>query len=106
MLYDTARVALEQLSDAQVFERVALRARWKRSPNLRLNSATGDTDLDGYDRRLFEDEIDVALWVSMQRTWTQKLGIELTSIRSAGAPDPARRRPAGSRTRNLERGQP
>ncbi|MGA5218827.1 hypothetical protein ACPCAE_22520 [Streptomyces cinereoruber] len=77
MLYETAKVALEQLTDDLVLERVALRVLRERYPSLRPTSATGDTGLDGYGRPLFEDEIDVALWVSLQSTWSAKLTIEL-----------------------------
>ncbi|WP_404868538.1 hypothetical protein ACI1MP_10745 [Kitasatospora griseola] len=89
MLYETAKMALEQLTDDRALERVALRVLRKRYPNLRLTSATGDTGLDGYDRPLFEDEIDLALWVSMQGTWTTKLTIELEKHKQHGRTAPA-----------------
>ncbi|WAL74507.1 hypothetical protein OU787_25255 [Kitasatospora sp. YST-16] len=89
MLYETAKMALEQLTDDRALERVALRVLRKRYPNLRLTSATGDTGLDGYSRPLFEDEIDVALWVSLQGTWTTKLTIELEKHKQHGRTAPA-----------------
>ncbi|MFF5488777.1 hypothetical protein [Streptomyces virginiae] len=89
MLYETAQGALEQLTDDGVLERVALWVLRERYPNLRPTSATGDTGLDGYSRPLFEDGIDVALWVSLQNTWPAKLTIELKKHKKHGRTAPA-----------------
>jgi hypothetical protein len=89
VLYETAQGALEQLTDDRVLERVALWVLRERYPNLRPTSATGDTGLDGYSRPLFEDGIDVALWVSLQSTWPAKLNIELKKHREHGRTAPA-----------------
>ncbi|GAA3916422.1 hypothetical protein GCM10023084_79510 [Streptomyces lacrimifluminis] len=89
MLYETAQGALEQLTDDQILERVALWVLRKRYPNLRPTSATGDTGLDGYSQPLFEDGIDVALWVSLQSTWSAKLTIELKKHKKHGRTAPA-----------------
>ncbi|WLQ40359.1 hypothetical protein P8A22_10325 [Streptomyces laculatispora] len=89
MLHETAKMALEQLTDDRALERVALWVLRKRDPNLRLTSATGDTGLDGYSRPLFEDEIDVALWVSLQGTWIKKLTVELEKHKQHGRTAPA-----------------
>lgn len=89
MLYETAQGALEQLTDDLVLERVALWVLRERYPSLRPTSATGDTGLDGYSRDLFKDEIDVALWVSLQGTWSAKLTIELEKHKKHGRTAPA-----------------
>ncbi|MFB6557370.1 hypothetical protein ACFCYH_00425 [Streptomyces sp. NPDC056400] len=89
MLYETAQGALEQLTDDRVLERVALWVLRERYPNVRPTSATGDTGLDGYSRPLFEDGIDVALWVSLQSTWPAKLNIELKKHAEHGRTAPA-----------------
>ncbi|WP_030458429.1 hypothetical protein [Kitasatospora sp. NRRL B-11411] len=89
MLYETAKMALEQLTDDRALERVALWVLRKREPKLRLTSATGDTGLDGYSRPFFEDEIDLVLWVSLQRTWIKKLDIELKKHKQHGRTAPA-----------------
>ncbi|MGW0569889.1 hypothetical protein [Streptomyces tauricus] len=89
MLYENAQGALEQLTDDRVLERVALWVLRERYPNLRPTSATGDTGLDGYSRPLCEDGIDVALWVSLQSTWSAKLTIELKKHKKHGRTAPA-----------------
>ncbi|WP_035795684.1 AAA family ATPase [Kitasatospora mediocidica] len=83
MLYDTVKVALEQLTDDRVFERVAYRVMRHRYPDLRITTATSDTGLDGYSRPLFGPEEEIVLWASFENT-KAKLKPELAKHKDHG----------------------
>lgn len=76
-MYDTAKVALQELEDDRVFERVALHVLRVRFPELRITSASGDLGRDAFGRPLFGTDDRVVLWTSLQKTWTTKLKSEL-----------------------------
>ncbi|WP_330257741.1 hypothetical protein OG586_37330 [Streptomyces murinus] len=80
-MYDSARTALRELEDDQVFERVALHVLRARFPELRITSATGDLGRDAFGRPLFGKDDSVVLWVSLQEKWTSKLKSELVKNR-------------------------
>lgn len=80
-MYDSARAALRELEDDQVFERVALHVLRARFPELRITSATGDLGRDAFGRPLFGKDDFVVLWVSLQEKWTSKLKSELIKNR-------------------------
>jgi hypothetical protein len=80
-VYDSARTALRELEDDQVFERVALHVLRARFPELRITSATGDLGRDAFGRPLFGKDDSVVLWVSLQEKWTSKLKSELVKNR-------------------------
>ncbi|MFD8717804.1 hypothetical protein ACFV2H_07235 [Streptomyces sp. NPDC059629] len=76
-MYETARAALQELENDQVFERVALHVLRVRFPQLRITSSTGDLGRDAFGRPLFGENDRVVLWVSLQQRWTDKLKSEL-----------------------------
>ncbi|MFJ2769192.1 hypothetical protein [Streptomyces sp. NPDC087300] len=76
-MYDSARAALQELENDQVFERVALHVLRVRFPELRITSVTGDLGRDAFGRPLFGKDDKVVLWVSLQQKWTSKLKSEL-----------------------------
>ncbi|MFI9568115.1 hypothetical protein [Streptomyces rishiriensis] len=75
-MYETARAALQELENDQVFERVALHVLRVRFPQLRITSSTGDLGRDAFGRPFGEDD-QVVLWASLQQRWTDKLKSEL-----------------------------
>ncbi|MFE1797736.1 hypothetical protein ACFW9L_16420 [Streptomyces sp. NPDC059517] len=83
-MYDTARAALQELENDQVFERVALHVLRSRFPELRITSVTGDLGRDAFSRPLFGKDDKVVLWVSLQQRWTSKLQSELVKNRGHG----------------------
>ncbi|MFH9968910.1 hypothetical protein ACH4PR_47855 [Streptomyces mirabilis] len=83
-MYDTAKVALQELDNAQVFERVALHVLRVRFPELRITSSAGDLGRDAFGRPLFGKDDEVVLWTSLQRAWPDKLKSELVKNRKHG----------------------
>lgn len=52
-MYDTARVALQGLTDDELFERVALRVLRTRFPEPRITGPSSDLNRDAFGRPLF-----------------------------------------------------
>ncbi|MFD5543488.1 hypothetical protein ACFWIJ_38215 [Streptomyces sp. NPDC127079] len=84
-MYETARAALQELENDQVFERVALHVLRVRFPQLRITSSTGDLGRDAFGRPLFGENDRVVLWVSLQQRWTDKLKSELVKNAKHGS---------------------
>src|SRR5690242_10945302 len=82
LMFDTARVALTQLTDSTTFELVATAVLRQRHPELRVTGPSGDRGKDAFGRTLFGEKDDVVLLVSLQKTWTTKLGSEIDKLRS------------------------
>lgn len=83
-VYETARAALQELENDQVFERVALHVLRVRFPELRITSSTGDLGRDAFGRPLFGVNDQVVLWASLQQRWTDKLKSELVKNHKHG----------------------
>ncbi|WP_395292162.1 hypothetical protein ACF9IK_00015 [Kitasatospora hibisci] len=82
-MYDNPRVALKELTDSRVFERVAWRVLQRRFPDLVLTSATGDTGMDAYSRPMFSQAEEVVVWASFEAK-RAKLDLELKKHQKAG----------------------
>ncbi|MFJ7279346.1 hypothetical protein [Kitasatospora sp. NPDC098663] len=80
-MYDTVRLALQELRNDLVFERVAYWALESRYPGLRPTSPSSDLARDGYVRTPFSTGDEVVLWVSLQGRWQSKLEFELRQHR-------------------------
>lgn len=90
-MYDNARIALRDLQDPIVLERVAFHVLRPRNRDLRLTAATGDAGADGYVRRLFSSKDDLRVMVSLEKSWTKKLDEEIGKIRAQKPKDRAPR---------------
>ncbi|WP_143465908.1 hypothetical protein [Kribbella sp. ALI-6-A] len=86
--YNSVEEALVALTDDNVLERVAFHVFRKDHPYLRLTAPTGDTGRDLVARRLFSDQGELRVIVSLQTRWTTKLAEELKKIEKE---DPAKR---------------
>lgn len=89
MLYDTPKAALQDLTDDERFERVAVHVLRSRHPELRITGPTGDMGKDGHGRLLFATKDPTVLLASLEKEWTRKLARELAGI----AKQPAKERP-------------
>jgi tetratricopeptide (TPR) repeat protein len=76
-LYDTARAALEALTDDGLFERVAVKVLQTRFPGLRITGPSSDLNRDAFSRPLFGERDDIVLLVSREARWTEKLKRDL-----------------------------
>jgi hypothetical protein len=80
-VYDTVKVALEQLTDDKRFEQVAVAVlSERRFPHLRITGPSGDKGRDAFTRELFHEKDSVALMVSLEKAWTKKLKSELDKV--------------------------
>ncbi|HEX2744336.1 MAG TPA: ATP-binding protein [Streptosporangiaceae bacterium] len=89
-MYDTARAALQALTDDELFERVAVKVLRTRFPDLRITGPSGDLNRDAFGRPLFGEHDKIVLLVSCEARWTVKLKRDLSEY----APYPAGARPA------------
>lgn len=80
-VFPTAKVALQELENDRIFERVALHVLRVRFPDLRITTSSGDLGRDAFGRPLFGEDDKVVLWVSLQKVWTSKLESELVKNR-------------------------
>ena len=76
-MYDTARAALEALTDDELFERVACKVLRVRYPELRITGPSGDLNRDAFARPLFGDRDEIVLLVSSEARWSRKLSRDL-----------------------------
>jgi len=88
-VYDTARAALQALTDDELFERVAVKVLRTRFPELRITGPSGDLNRDAFGRPLFGEHDKIVLLVSCEARWTVKLKRDLSEY----APYPADARP-------------
>lgn len=80
-MYDTARVALIELTDDKRFEDLAVAVLSKRDfPGLRITGPSGDEGKDAFSRELFYGKDTVVLMVSLEESWSRKLKSELDKI--------------------------
>lgn len=80
-MYDTARVALMELTDNRRFEQVAVAVlSARRFPGLRITGPSGDEGKDGFDREPFHGKDRVTLMISLEKEWSPKLKSELDKI--------------------------
>jgi len=86
-VYDTARAALQALTDYDVFERVAVQVLRARFPDLRITGPSGDLGRDGFGRRLFGERDEIVLLVSCEKEWTRKLKRDLSPYGKLSADD-------------------
>ena len=69
-MYDTARAAMEALTDDELFERVAVKVLRVRYPELRITGPSGDLNRDAFGRPLFGERDEIVLLVSCEGRWT------------------------------------
>ena len=88
-MYDTARAALQALTDDELLERVAVKVLRTRFSDLRITGPSGDLNRDAFGRPLFGEHDKIVLLVSCEARWTVKLKRDLSEY----APYPADARP-------------
>jgi hypothetical protein len=88
-VYDTARAALEALTDDELFERVAVKVLRTGYPGLRITGPSGDLNRDAFGRPLFGERDDIVLLVSCEKDWPRKLKRDLSGYGAC----PAEERP-------------
>jgi hypothetical protein len=90
-VYDTARAALQALTDDELFERVAIKVLRTRFPDLRITGPSGDLNRDAFGRPLFGEHDKIVLLVSCEARWTVKLKRDLSEYTQyPGGARPAR----------------
>ena len=90
MLYDSPKAALQDLTDDERFERVAVHVLRARHSELRITGPTGDMARDAHGRLLFATGAETVLLASIEKGWTGKLARELATIEA----QPPAERPA------------
>lgn len=73
-VYDTARAALQALTDDELLERVAVKVLRARFPELRITDPSGDLNRDAFGRPFFGEHDKVVLLVSCEARWTGETG--------------------------------